>query len=113
MIKDGSENHGHLRIKVAETFLSSSEIIVDVQDIRSVVALGNDDLGEDNLDGNVLSVSRYYNVSTNQWVNEERALTLPGDAFRDRKYLEWVIAEKAGEGEVSRAFNDLMIQMND
>jgi hypothetical protein len=112
VIKDGGENHGRLRIDIAETFLSSSKIIVDVKDIRSVVALGNDDLGEDNLDGNVLCIDKYFCLATNQWVNEQRVLTLPGEAFRDRKYIEWIIAEKGGEGEVSSAFNDLMIQMN-
>lgn len=60
IIRDGSENHGRLRIKIDETVLASSEIIVDTRDIKSVVALGNDDLGEDNKDGNVLYIGRYF-----------------------------------------------------
>jgi hypothetical protein len=113
IIKDGSENHGRLRITVNETVLSSSEIIVDTRDIKSVVALGNDDLGEDNQDGNVLYLKRYFDKAQNKWVDTERALTLPGDAFRDKKFLEWIISEKQGEGETAQAFNDLLIQMNE
>jgi len=112
IIKDGGENHGRLRITINETVLSTSEIIVDTKDIKSVVALGNDDLGEDNKDGNVLYVKRYFDKGLGKWVETERALSLPGDAFRDRKYLEWIISEKEGEGEVSEAYNDLLIQLN-
>jgi hypothetical protein len=113
IIKDGSENHGRLRISINETVLASSEIIVDTRDIKSVVALGNDDLGEDNKDGNVLYIRRYFDKAQNKWVDSERALSLPGDAFRDRKFLEWIISEKEGEGEVADAYNDLLIQLND
>lgn len=113
IIKDGSDNHGRLRIKINETVLASSEIIVDTRDIKSVVALGNDDLGEDNQDGNVLYIGRYFDQATNAWVDTERALTLPGDAFRDRRFLEWVISEKSGEGEVADAYNDLLMQLNE
>ena len=113
LIKDGSENHGRLRITINETIVASSEIIVDPKDIKSVVALGDDDLGEDNKDGNVLYIRRYFDVSTNAWVETERALSLPGDAFRDRQYLEWVISEKEGEGEVADAYNDLLVQLNE
>lgn len=112
IIKDGSENHGRLRIKIAETFLSSSEIIADVKDVKSVMSLGNDDLGEENKDGNVLVINRYFDTSNKQWVEKNRTVTLPGDAFRDRKFLDWINSDKDGESDLADAFNDLMIQQN-
>lgn len=113
IIKDGSENHGRLRITINETVLSCSEIIVDTKDIKSVISLGNDDLGEENSEGNVLYIGKYFDQASKSWVQSERALTLPGDAFRDRQLLEWIISEKSGEGEVADAFNDLLIQLNE
>jgi hypothetical protein len=112
IIKDGGENHGRLRISIAESFLSSSEIIADVKDVKSVMSLGNDDLGEENKDGNVLLINRYFDVSSKQWVENNRTVTLPGDAFRDRKFLDWINSEKDGESDLADAFNDLMIQQN-
>lgn len=113
LIKDGSDHHGHLLVTVGETAFTSNDIIVDVKDIKSVVALGNDDLGEENKDGNVLLVNRYLDKSTGQWVEQERALTLPGDAYRDRQFLEWINSPKDGESELTESFNDLMFQLND
>jgi len=55
-----AENYGKLLITVGNSAFSSSDIIVDVKDVQSIVALGNDDFGEDGTDGNVLSISRYF-----------------------------------------------------
>ena len=104
IIKDGSENHGRLRVTVGESAFTTSEIIVDVRDVNSIVALGNDDLGDDNVDGNVLRIKRYFSQSLNKWVEAERALTLPGDAFRDRAFLDWIIADKSDEGALADDF---------
>jgi hypothetical protein len=112
IIKDGGAHHGHIHINIGESAFSSSDIIVDVRDIKSMVALGNDDLGEDNKDGNVLYIKRYFNKSTGKWVEAPRALTLPGDAYRDRNFIEWINSDKEGESDLTEAFNDLMIQQN-
>lgn len=82
-------------INFGESAFTSSDIIVDIRDVKSIVSLGGDDLGEENKDGNVLKLSKYYDKKTGQWVNQERALTLPGDAFRDRTFLDWIISDKS------------------
>lgn len=79
----------------------------------SVVALGNDDFGEDGTDGNVLRIIRYYDVSKGQWIESERPLTLPGDAFRDRYFLDWILADKTNEGQLADDFQDLMIRKHE
>jgi hypothetical protein len=102
-----------LNITVGDSAFTSSNIIVDVKDIFSIVALGNDDFGEDGTDGNVLRIRRHYNVATSQWVETERALTLPGDAFRDRYFLDWILADKTDEGGLADDFQDLMIRQHE
>ena len=104
IIKDGSENNGRLLIQVGNSAFTCSDIIVDVKDVMSVVALGDDDYGDDGTDGNVLRLTRHYDVATSQWVEAERALTLPGDAFRDRYFLDWILADKTEEGPLADDF---------
>lgn len=58
-----SEHHGRLIVTVGESAFRTSEIVVDVRDICSIVALGNDDLGNDNVDGNVLRIKQHFSVS--------------------------------------------------
>ena len=91
-------------INFGESAFTSTDIIVDIRDVKSIVSLGGDDLGEENKDGNVLKLSKYYDKKTGQWVNQERALTLPGDAFRDRTFLDWIISDKSGEGQLADDF---------
>lgn len=93
---------------MGETAFSTSQIIVDVKDVRSVVSLGNDDLGEKNGDGNVLSIARY--ISNGTLVEQERVLTLPGDAFRDSTFIDWILADKSNQGELADDFQDLLLQ---
>ena len=111
IIKDQSENHGRLLIQVGNSAFTSSTIIVDPKDVLSIVALGNDDFGEDGTDGNVLRLKRHFDGT--QWVETERALTLPGDAFRDRYFLDWVLADKTGEGSLADDFQDLMVRQHE
>ena len=111
LIKDGSSNHGKLDINVGLSAFTSTDIVVDVKDVQSVVALGNDDLGYEGQDGNVLRINRYFDKSTNQWVDQERVLTLPGDAFRDRRFIDWVLANKNDEGVIADEFQDLLVRL--
>ena len=59
VIKDAGENQGKLLINIAQSPFVSSTIIADASDVQSVVSLGNDDLGEDDREGNVIAVKKY------------------------------------------------------
>ena len=107
VISEG-EHKGKLEINVGTSVVGSHNIIVDVKDIQSVISLNNDDLGESG-DGNVVTVAKYINPTTGELVEEGTAFTLPGDAFRDEKFMDWVISEKDEEGELAHDFHDLMI----
>jgi hypothetical protein len=111
VIKDGSDLHGKLLINVGLSAFSSTDIVVDVKDVQSIVALGNDDLGYEGEDGNVLHIDRYLDKATGKWVNDARALTLPGDSFRDRRFIDWVLADKKDESSLADDFQDLMIRI--
>ena len=110
LIKDQSENHGRLTINVGQSAFTSKDIIVDVKDIQSIVALGDDASGDDGNEGNVIRVRRHFDIENQRWIEEERALTLPGDAFRDRYFIDWILADKNGEsGDLADDFQDLML----
>ena len=113
LIRDGSENHGKLLLEVGLSALTSTEFIVDVKDIHSIISLGDDDLGVEGKDGNVLRLKRYFDKASNQWVESERALSLPGDAFRDRTFMDWILADKNDEGKLADEFQDLMIRQHE
>jgi hypothetical protein len=54
------ENAGKLRITVSTTALASRDLLVDVRDIKSVLSLSDNDLGRDNLDSNLVVVSKHF-----------------------------------------------------
>ena len=113
LIKDGGEHHGQLTITVGLSAFTSEEIIVDVKDIHSVCALGDDDLGDEGVDGNVLRITRHYSKAAGKWIEVERPLTLPGDSFRDRSFLDWILADKTKEGDLADSFQDLMMRKHE
>lgn len=78
--------------------------------MQSVVSLGDDDLGEDNKDGNVISVDKYIIESTGEEVTQQTAFTLPGDAYRDKNYMDWLLSDKGGESDLVDDYQDLMHQ---
>jgi hypothetical protein len=100
-------------INVGNSAFSSTNIIVDVRDIVSIVSLGGDDLGEENKDGNVLAINRYFCVAEGKWIEEPRALSLPGDAFRDTAFIDWIISDKRDESELANDFQDLMMKKHE
>ena len=86
----------------------SKKIIVDIGDIQSVVSLHNDDLGEQDQEGNVIAVEKHIDEATGELVKEGAAFTLPGDAFRDRVYMDWLLSDKSGQETTIDDYNDLM-----
>jgi hypothetical protein len=54
------ENAGKLRITVGTTALASRDLLVDVRNIKSVLSLSDNDLGRDNLDSNLVVISKHF-----------------------------------------------------
>jgi hypothetical protein len=55
---------GAIEINVQETLLSSKTIVADVSNVMALASLGNDDLGEDDLESNLVQVLNYIDKST-------------------------------------------------
>lgn len=109
--KDGPFK-GKLTVNMAESPLFSKDLIVDVRDLKSVVALGDEELGEDAQDGNIILISKYINEE-GQTVEEDVTLTLPGDAFRDKVYMDWLLSDKSGETDLTDDYTSLLQQRYD
>ena len=63
----------------------------------AVCAVGADDLGEDDAEGNVLHVAQFIDESSGK-IEKDGYFTLPADAYRDKTTLEWIFAKKV-EGD--------------
>ena len=109
-IEHEGNNAGKLRISVGTTTFSSRDLIVDVRDIKSVLSLSDNDLGRDNLDANLVVVSKHYDITQEKVIEEETLLTLPADAYRDRVFIDWILSPKEEEGELALDYHNLMHQ---
>ena len=88
------DHAGALRIKIAKSPLQTYSIIANVKDTRSICALGDDDLGADDVEGNILQIDSYINEATGE-SHVDGVFSLPADANRSKAALEWIFAHKA------------------
>jgi len=101
---------GQMRVTVQRTALSSYSIVAHPKSTRAVCAVGADDLGEDDAEGNILHVEEYFDESSGQTMRHGM-FTLPADAFRDKTTCEWIMAAKdEGSSETDKLFNDYIAQ---
>jgi len=103
MVEEG-EHKGKVRITVGKTMVRTYDILADPKDIMSVVSLANDDLGEEDLDQNIISIGSYLNLDTGRMVNETRIFTLPADAYRNDVFMDWLISRKDGDDSTRADF---------
>lgn len=54
------DDNYHIRITYSDTPFSSRSILVNVKHVQSVLSLSNDDLGQDDVESNILSINEYY-----------------------------------------------------
>lgn len=118
-VKDESSPYnGKLKINVSTgPLMTSKDIFVDVHECRGLLSLGNDDLGEEDVDTNVLHINSYYEGSTGEFKKDaSETLVLPADGWRDETMLDWVLSLKAPDSNFSDKssldvlFNDLMLE---
>lgn len=106
IIKEG-EHAGKLKINYQETLLSSKTIIAAVNNVMGMVSLGNDDVGEDDVESNVVSIENYLDTSTGEIVDSTQ-LVLPGDSYRDITLLDWILSIKSEDDSTDELFNEYM-----
>jgi hypothetical protein len=93
-------------MKVQTSLLTSKSIIVHPSHCRSVVALQDDDMGEQYHDSNILFLGEYIDEASGD--RNQGTFTLPADANRDKTSLEWVLAPKDTTTVTLNSFNDLV-----
>ena len=81
-----------------------------MKDVQSILALDNDNLGEEDYDANAIMISSYYDVANNKQIEEPLILGLPADAYRNKVFLDWIIANKDNEGELADDYNRLLTE---
>jgi hypothetical protein len=69
-----------------------------------VISLSNDDLGDEDMDNNVIILNRYRDVKTGDTILVPLVLVLPADAYRDKSYIEWLISSKEADSSTDNDF---------
>lgn len=88
---------------------SSYSIIADPVNTMSVCAIGDDDVGADDAESNILHAAEYIVESTGER-KTHGYWTVPADAHRDKTTLEWIFAIKdAKSSETDALFNDAIM----
>jgi len=78
----------------------------------SLCAVGQDDVGADDAEGNILRAAEYLDESTNTRMRDG-LFRLPADAFRDKTTMEWIMAVKDENSETDALFNEqVMLRHN-
>lgn len=106
-IQEG-EHIGKLRMKVYKSPFSSMNIVINPKFTMSVCAVGADDVGEDDAEGNLLYCQEYLNEDTGVPARDGY-FTVPADAYRDKITMEWIFAQKNQESETDALFNEVII----
>ena len=76
---------------VSTSPLTSKAVIVSVSDCQAQLSVGNDDLGENDIESNVVILRNYKDGSE---VQEEGYFLLPADSWKDVNMLDWVLSVK-------------------
>ena len=84
--------------------LNCKNIIVNIEDIFSLVSLNNDDLGEEDGENNMVCINSHFDERSGEQSSEPLLLSLLGDANRDKSYMDWVLAKKGSEDSTTADF---------
>jgi hypothetical protein len=92
LVKDG-EHKGMLKINVSTSLITSRDVIADVNNTMAIYSLSNDDLGENDIENNVIDVKNYHDCSLNKTI-EGGQFILRAEAWKDLNMLDWVLSIK-------------------
>lgn len=90
---------------------TSKNVVVSVSDTQSQLSIGNDDLGENDLESNLVTLKNYQDGTETV---AEGIFLLPADSYKDLNMLDWVLSIKTnGADSTMDMFNDLMSEQFD
>lgn len=107
------EEAGQIKINVSTSPFTSRTLVANVNDIQAIYSLGNDDMGENDIENNVVSIRTCVDSSTGK-VIENHTATLPADSWKDVNMLDWILSIKSQDPDwidsTQDEFNELMTQ---
>ena len=96
---------------VSTSPFTSRNLVAHINNVQGVFSVGNDDLGENDVECNLIELRDALDQSTGQ-VSDIENVTLPADAWKDLNMLDWVLSMKNRDPEwvdsTQDDFNDLM-----
>ena len=102
-IKEG-ELAGLLRMTIQKSPIASYKVVVNPRYTMSLCSVGEDDMGEDDAEGNILYASEYLNETTGEKCRGGY-FQVPADSHRDKITMEWIFAQKSEESETDALYN--------
>ena len=103
------EHAGLIRCKVQTSPFISRNVVVNPKFTRSICALGEDDIGADDTEANIMHAAEYLDESTGVAM-QNGFFNIPADAFRDKITMEWILAHKDENSETDALFNQQIMQ---
>lgn len=97
---------GNLRFTIFKSPFVTYTVTANAKYIRSICSLGDDDIGADDTETNVIYLKKYQDSNGEHQV--DGVFKLPADAFRDKEFLEWILAPKSEDETTADDFTDLM-----
>lgn len=102
---------GNLVLSISRSAIAEYKIMVSPTNVKSIVALGQDNLGADDVESNLIEVTNYTDMQTG-----ESGLTgkyiIPAEAHRDKPLMDWILSDNSSGDHVSTTdndFNDYMV----
>ena len=92
LVKSG-EHQGKFKINVSTSILQSKDLIADIGNIQSIFSVGNDDIGEENIENNVVNISNFIDLTSGLKIDVDQFL-LPADSWKDIQIIDWVLSIK-------------------
>jgi len=106
-VREGADA-GRLRLTISTSPFTSTQIIADQSLTQGILSLSNDDMGENDIENNLVEIMNFRNAKTNEVTAVDQFL-LPADSYKDLNTLDWVLSIKGEEGSTDALFHDLMI----
>lgn len=109
-IREGADA-GKLLFNVSTSPFTSKNIVASVAQVQGQLSLGNDDMGENDLESNLVEIRNYHDGNE---LKEHGTFILPADSWKDFGLLDWVLSIKTnGQDSTEDLFNDLMREQYD
>lgn len=105
------DSTGNLVLAISRSALSEHKITVSPTNVKSIVALGHDNLGADDVESNLIQVTDYTDMATGESGLSGQYI-IPAEASRDKPMMDWILSDNTStnhESTTDADFNDLMV----